>query len=112
MVTPEGGEALPTLTLRGGTSLAQTLTFRVVNRFGGGMPGLGLNYTLEQGDEASCARFDEPGATDVRGEVTYAGASDLTAGVRLPTACTAPTVTPPRCSAYGAAGTGAAQRRR
>ncbi|MEE2835392.1 MAG: hypothetical protein VYB65_05160, partial [Myxococcota bacterium] len=81
VITPEGGEALPTLTLRGGTSLAQTLTFRIVNRFGGGMPELGLTYSLEQGVEANCASFDEPNPTNTDGEITYGpGNQTLTAG--------------------------------
>ncbi|MDE0883319.1 MAG: hypothetical protein OSB21_12055, partial [Myxococcota bacterium] len=81
IITPEGGEALPTLTMRGGTRLDQTLRFRVVNRFGGGMPALGLAWTLQQGQQANCATFDEPGQTDERGEITFGpGALTVTAG--------------------------------
>ena len=74
-------DGMPTVIMRGGTTLAQRLTFRLVNREGGGIPDLGLAVSLQEGNPNLCASFDEPGTTDARGEVNYGpGFGTLRAG--------------------------------
>ena len=74
-------EGLPTLTMRAGTALTQSLAIRVLNNQGAGLANRGLSVALEQGDQATCAQFAEAGVTDESGTITFGqGNLALTAG--------------------------------
>ena len=74
-------EGLPTLTMRAGTALTQSLAIRVLNNQGAGLANRGLSVALEQGDQAICAQFAEAGVTDESGTITFGqGNLALTAG--------------------------------
>ena len=74
-------EGLPTLTMRAGTALTESLAIRVLNNQGAGLANRGLSVALEQGDQATCAQFAEAGVTDESGTITFGqGNLALTAG--------------------------------
>ena len=79
-------EGLPTLTMRAGTALTQSLAIRVLNNQGAGLANRGLSVVLEQGDQATCAQFAEAGVTDESGTITFGqGNLALTAGGNIGT---------------------------
>ena len=79
-------EGLPTLTMRAGTALTQSLAIRVLNTQGAGLANRGLSVVLEQGDQATCAQFAEAGVTDESGTITFGqGNLALTAGGNIGT---------------------------
>ena len=77
-------EGLPTVTMRAGTALTQSLAIRVLNTQGAGLANRGLSVDLEAGE--SCAQFAEAGVTDESGTITFGqGNLALTAGGNIGT---------------------------
>ncbi len=77
-------EGLPTLTMRAGTALTQSLAIWVLNTQGAGLANRGLSVDLEAGE--SCAQFAEAGVTDESGTITFGqGNLALTAGGNVAT---------------------------
>ncbi|MDE0883287.1 MAG: hypothetical protein OSB21_11875, partial [Myxococcota bacterium] len=80
----QGEQPAHEVTLRTSEVLANTLSLRLVNDQGGGIPELGLTIEHIEGSEADCARWQAPGVTDEAGQVRYgAGQLTLTAGPRV-----------------------------
>ncbi len=80
----EGQQAAYEVSLGASERLSDTLSLRLTNDQGGGIPGLGLSIELLEGAQGDCANWADSGVTDEAGEVRYGeGLLALTGGPRL-----------------------------